>query len=157
MSTPSRTLANLITNHHLLNEKDVFMFIVKTAATLQRIAEKFRPCLVEKNFILNINFALIALALSTAHQTAKIGCQKCNQKHHTSTSNKEPQRLLTATESSPLVYTVVVVDVEGMKSRALLDTGAGSSYASAARLDIHFSCTFFLHFSSRNDVRNSHS
>ena len=33
------------------------------------------------------------------------------------------------------MYPVVVVEVEGIKCRALLDTGAGSSYASAALLD----------------------
>ena len=30
-----------------------------------------------------------------------------------------------------MVYPVVVVEVEGIRCRALLDTGAGSSYASA--------------------------
>ena len=33
-----------------------------------------------------------------------------------------------------MVYPVVIVNVEGVKCRALLDTGAGSSYASAALL-----------------------
>ena len=65
-----------------------------------------------------------------------INCQKCNQKHHTSICTKD-QPLLTATGTSyePLVYPVVVVNVEGVKCRALLDTGAGSSYASAALLN----------------------
>ena len=34
-----------------------------------------------------------------------------------------------------MVYPVVNVNVEGIECRALLDTGAGSSYASAALLD----------------------
>ena len=34
-----------------------------------------------------------------------------------------------------VVYLVVVVDVEGVRCRALLDTGARSSYASATLLD----------------------
>ena len=34
-----------------------------------------------------------------------------------------------------VVYLVVVVDVEGVRCRALLDTGAGSSYASGTLLD----------------------
>ena len=67
---------------------------------------------------------------------SNINCQKCNQKHHTSIC---PQvvPLLTATGTSyePLVYPVVVVNVEGEKCRALLDTGAGSSYASAVVLN----------------------
>ena len=36
-----------------------------------------------------------------------------------------------------MIYPVVVVEVEGIKCRVLLDTGAGSSYASAALLE-HF-------------------
>ena len=66
-----------------------------------------------------------------------LNCQICNQKHHTSICTKEQKPLLTTTESSdiPLAYPVVVVNVEGVKCRALLDTGAGSSYASAALLN----------------------
>ena len=37
-----------------------------------------------------------------------------------------------ATGGGQGVYPVVVVDVDGIRCRALLDTGAGSSYASAA-------------------------
>ena len=61
---------------------------------------------------------------------------KCNKKHHTSICPQVVQ-LLTATGTSyePLVYPVVVVNVEGQKYRALLDTGARSSYASAALLN----------------------
>ena len=44
---------------------------------------------------------------------------------------------LLATEQGrkPVVYPIVNVNVEGIECRALLDTGAGSSYASAALLD----------------------
>ena len=38
-------------------------------------------------------------------------------------------------EAKPVVYPVVNVNVEGIECRARLDTGAGSSYASAALLD----------------------
>ncbi|XP_068723854.1 uncharacterized protein [Montipora capricornis] len=41
-------------------------------------------------------------------------------------------RMLLATGEGAVIYPVVVVDVDGIKCRALLDTGAGSSYASAA-------------------------
>ena len=43
--------------------------------------------------------------------------------------------MLVATGDSAVTYPVVVVNVEGIKCRALFDTGAGSSYASAALLD----------------------
>lgn len=64
-------------------------------------------------------------------------CSKCNMKHHSSICTKRDQ-LLTANGPSdvPLVYPVVVVSVEGIKCRALLDTGSGNSYASAALLDL---------------------
>ena len=38
-------------------------------------------------------------------------------------------------ENDAVVYLVVVVDVEGVRCRALLDTRAGSSYASATLFD----------------------
>ena len=40
-----------------------------------------------------------------------------------------------ATGKGSVTYPVVVVSVGGVQCRALLDTGAGSSYASAALLD----------------------
>lgn len=69
---------------------------------------------------------------------SKMTCQKCNKKHHTTICNSDQstQRskgLLTAHQRDKLevVYPVVLVNVNGIKTRALLDTGAESSYASA--------------------------
>lgn len=42
--------------------------------------------------------------------------------------------MLVATGKGSVTYPVVVVSVGGIHYRALLDTGAGSSYASAALL-----------------------
>ena len=66
-----------------------------------------------------------------------VTCQNCQEKHHTSICMKTvQQKLMTAAENNvPSVYPVVIVNVEGVKCRALLDTGAGSSYASAALLN----------------------
>ena len=52
-------------------------------------------------------------------------------------SQARKQNLLVATgiPTGNVTYSVVVVEVEGIKCRALLDTSAGSSYASAALLD----------------------
>jgi len=66
-------------------------------------------------------------------------CQNCRRKHHTSicTNNSEKtsnEKMMTATGKGSVVYPVVVVNVNGIQCRALLDTGAGSSYASAALL-----------------------
>ena len=48
------------------------------------------------------------------------------------------EQLMTATSvgKTAVIYPVLVVKVQGVKCRALLDTGAGSSYASAALLNL---------------------
>ena len=63
------------------------------------------------------------------------GCQRCKQRHHTSICRMKEKLLATEQGSKPVVYPIVNVNVEGIECRALLDTGAGSSYASAALLD----------------------
>ena len=66
---------------------------------------------------------------------SKMACQKCRKKHHTSIcdSDQRSEGLLTAhlCGKTEVVYPVVLVNVNGIKTRALLDTGTGSSYASA--------------------------
>ena len=72
----------------------------------------------------------------TKHRAAdcrlKTSCQKCGGRHHTSICDKGAQQMLLATGDGAVIYPVVVVNVNGITCRALLDTGAGSSYASAA-------------------------
>ena len=76
---------------------------------------------------------------------SKRTCQNCKGKHHTSIykdRNKEKEQETSDKSSGeqPLflakdfqvVYRVVVVNVDGIKCRALLDTGAGSSYISSS-------------------------
>ena len=67
------------------------------------------------------------------------GCQICSRRHHTSICDKHTSRdqLMTTTsvERKGVVYPMVTVDVNGVKCRALLDTGAGSSYASSTLLN----------------------
>ena len=71
---------------------------------------------------------------------SRLRCQKCSRKHHTSicsTRENDFNPLLVAAgkPNARVTYPFVVVEVEGVKCRALLDTGAGSSYASAALLN----------------------
>ena len=71
---------------------------------------------------------------------SRLRCQKCCRKHHTSicsTREKEFNPLLIATgmPNARVTYPAEVVEVEGVKCRALLDTGAVSSYASAVLLN----------------------
>ena len=74
-------------------------------------------------------YVLIALVPDTEQQIVK-----CNDRHHTSICDKEqPQSLLTTyMYEDAVIYPVVVVNVDGITCRALLDTGTGSAYASAA-------------------------
>ena len=57
-------------------------------------------------------------------------CLTCKEKHHTSLCEKGSNMLLT-TNTSLVTYQVLVIEVEGVKCRALIDTGAGSSCASS--------------------------
>eukprot|EP00795_Rhopilema_esculentum_P014825 gene14825-5942_t len=66
------------------------------------------------------------------------GCSKCGARHRSSICNqsREPtdQTMLTS-ETRHVTYPVVLVKINGVKCRALLDTGEGSSYASATLID----------------------
>ena len=69
---------------------------------------------------------------------SKKTCLFCKRRHHTSICDRgNTDSSMTATQigDGPVVYPVVVVEVTGIKCHALLDSGAGSSYASAALLD----------------------
>eukprot|EP00794_Sanderia_malayensis_P007573 gene7573-biopygen6100 len=70
---------------------------------------------------------------------SRFKCQKCSAKHHTSICDQQSQQILLATNeaksSGTVTYPVVLVKVNGVTCRALLDTGAGSSYASTTLLD----------------------
>ena len=64
---------------------------------------------------------------------SKQTCQNCNRRHHTSICDQS-ETILTATHHSgdhQVIYPVVLVEVDGIRCRALLDTGAGNSYASS--------------------------
>ena len=68
---------------------------------------------------------------------SKSVCQVCKRKHHTSICDKVSEDMMKTARNkvSAVCHPVVVIEVNGIKCRALLDTGAGSSYASAALLD----------------------
>ena len=61
-------------------------------------------------------------------------CANCKGKHHTSICEKTSNVLLT-TNDNYVTYPLVIVDIEGIKCRALIDTGAGASYASSTLID----------------------
>ena len=67
---------------------------------------------------------------------SQTGCLRCKKKHHTSICNGEQvKQMMVAKGDQRVIYPVVVVEAGGIKCRALLDTGAGSSYASSALLE----------------------
>ena len=55
------------------------------------------------------------------------GCQVCDARNHTSICDKKPEQVLLATGEQGVIYPIIIVRVNGVKCRALLDTGAGSS------------------------------
>ena len=61
-------------------------------------------------------------------------CAHCKGKHHTSICEKTSNVLLT-TNDNRVTYPLVVIDIEGIKCRTLIDTGAGASYASSTLID----------------------
>ena len=74
----------------------------------------------------------------TRHQAqecrSKNTCQLCGNRHHTSICDRLSgnNQMMMVTGGGSVIYPVLVIVVNGIECRALLDTGAGSSYASAA-------------------------
>ena len=69
---------------------------------------------------------------------SKSKCLNCEKRHHTSIcdQNEEPKKLLSASVTGEGLFPVVLVKVNGITVRALIDSGAGSSYASAKLIDM---------------------
>ena len=68
----------------------------------------------------------------------RTGCFNCGANHYSSICNMKSgeQQVLLTTAEQGIVYPVVVVKVNGVKCRALLDTGAGNSYISSKLIDV---------------------
>jgi hypothetical protein len=66
----------------------------------------------------------------TSHRASACRCQSlcqiCRKEHHTSICEEKSEQMLVANGDSSIIYPVVVVKVNGIRCRALLDTGAGS-------------------------------
>ena len=79
-----------------------------------------RECLLTKKLCFNCTGPH---KLSECKSTAK--CQHCGKRHHTSICSSPK-------EAKP----IVLVEIDGVKTHALLDTGAGSSYASTKLINL---------------------
>ena len=70
---------------------------------------------------------------------SKNACQRCGSRHHRSICERLPSNsemmLVTGNHEGSVIYPVVVVVVNGIKCRALLNTGAGTLYVSAALVE----------------------
>ena len=75
----------------------------------------------------------LAHRASECRSTTK--CKNCGKRHHTSIcgETEQPKPALAAhrEEDQQVIYPTVLVEIDGVKAHVLLDTGAGSSYASA--------------------------
>ena len=109
-----------------------------SACLVVQAPEERKSMLAKKKLCFNCTGAthLAANCRSTAT------CQHCARRHHTSIceATKEaptPEGFMTAhhAENNEVVYPVVQIEVDGIPTRALLDSGAGSSYASAKLVD----------------------
>ena len=76
---------------------------------------------------------------------SKATCQHCRKRHHTSicdrkqsvpTGTEERKTLMTASGNKEGILPVIPIKVDGIICRALIDTGAGSSYASGKLIDL---------------------
>ena len=77
---------------------------------------------------------------------SKTACQKCDKRHHTSIcderesgpTERQSNRdvVMTTGENSEGIFPVVVVEINGIRCRALIDSGAGSSYVSARLVEL---------------------
>ena len=77
---------------------------------------------------------------------SKSVCQQCHKRHHTAICDAPRQETnqptpttgvaLTTNQVGEGLFPVLVVEVNGIKCRALIDSGAGSSYVSAKLIDL---------------------
>ena len=81
----------------------------------------------------------------TAECFSKAMCQHCKKRHHTSICDrnltpkdgrKDKNTLMTASGSNEGILPIIPIKVDGITCRALIDTGAGSSYASGKLIDL---------------------
>ena len=86
------------------------------------------------------------IEVEAAFCPSKSVCQQCHKHHHTSicdaprqeTNQPTPTKgvALTTNQVGEGSFPVLVVEVNGIKCRVLIDSGAGSSYVSAKLIDL---------------------
>ena len=103
--------------------------------TLKTVTER-RKILSDKKLCFNYTWAKHRV---TECRRAKT-CLKCKSKHHTSICDKLVDRIsetmLVTTKTNETYLVAIIIKVNGVKCRALLDTGSGSSYISESFIDL---------------------
>lgn len=103
--------------------------------------EERRATLAQKNLCFN--------CATPNHRAAecfsKATCEHCKKRHHTSICDrnltskdgrKDKNTLMTASGSNEGILPIIPIKVDGITCRALIDSGAGSSYASGKLIDL---------------------
>ena len=103
--------------------------------------EERRATLAQKNLCFN--------CVTPNHRAAecfsKATCQHCKKRHHTSICDrnltpkdgrKDKNTVMTASGSNEGILPIIPIKVDGITCRALIDSGAGSSYASGKLIDL---------------------
>ena len=112
-----------------VNQKAVGCTEVKSVSDRKQILAKRRLC-----------FNCTGGSHRTAECPSKSKCLNCERRHQTSicdqVHDEEPKTLMTASGNGEGVFPVVVVQVIGITVRALIDSGAEISYASAKLIDL---------------------
>ena len=115
---------------------DIFIVYCRsTACSVVSTSADRRKILAQKKLCYNCT--------GSSHRAAECRstttCRNCSKRHYTSICESETKResLQSIRQASDceVIYPVVLLKVDGIKTRALLDTGAGSSYASAKLID----------------------
>ena len=111
-------LSKLRVNVCTVKNLNIDLLIVKTVTERRKI-------LSDKKLCFNSTGAKHRAAECRSAKT----CLKCNNKHHTSICGKladnKSEPMLVTTEAN-VTYPVVIIKVNGVKCRALLDTGSRS-------------------------------
>ena len=101
--------------------------------TTKTVTER-RKILSDKKLCFNCTEAKYRTAEFRSAKT----CLKCKNKHHTSICDKltdSKSELMLVTTEANVTYPVAIIKINGVKYRALLDTGSGSSSMSESFID----------------------
>ena len=101
----------------------------------------------QRQILLNkrLCFNCVSGSHRASHCPSKSTCQRCRKRHHTSLcktidptcGHEQPHGVaLTTNRYGEGLFPVLIIEVNGIKCRALINSGAGSSYVSAKLIEL---------------------